>query len=157
MGKWKALCVGCDVCGEDLAASLLWLHLETQHGIYRSFVLSRDLVDEDRPPVSYSATNSIATVKSACLVTGCVGTTGTKYGIRRHFRFLHPQDLLDMQGEGRHPKCVRCGMQVNPTATGHQATKTCKAMHAARLQRKAVSDSAVAMDVKFYAYGEELE
>ena len=46
---------------------------------------------------------------------------------------------------------------MNPTATGHQATKTCKAMHAARLQRKAVSDSAVAMDAKFYAYGEELE
>ena len=62
-----------------------------------------------------------------------------------------------MHGEGRYPKCGRCGMQVNPTATGHQATKTCKAMHAARLQRKAVSDSAVAMDAKFYAYGEELE
>ena len=48
-------------------------------------------------------------------------------------------------------------MQVNPTATGHQTTKTCKAMHAGRLQRKAVADSAVAMDAKFYAYGEELE
>ena len=46
---------------------------------------------------------------------------------------------------------------MKPTATGHQATKTCKAMHAARLQRKAVSDSDVAMDAKFYAYGEELE
>ena len=73
------------------------------------------------------------------------------------FRFLHPQDLLDVQGEGRYPKCGRCGMQVNPTATGHQATKTCKAMHADRLQRKAVFDSAVALDAKFYAYGEELE
>ena len=40
---------------------------------------------------------------------------------------------------------------------GHQATKTCKAMHAARLQQKAVSDSVVAMDARFYAYGEELE
>ena len=48
-------------------------------------------------------------------------------------------------------------MQVKPTATFHQATKTCKAMHATRLQRKAVSDSAVAMDAKFYACGEELE
>ena len=48
-------------------------------------------------------------------------------------------------------------MQVNPMASGHQATKTCNAMHAARLQRKAVYDSAVALDAKFYAYGEELE
>ena len=48
-------------------------------------------------------------------------------------------------------------MQVNPAATGHQSTKTCKAMHAARLQQKAVSDSAVVMDAEFYTYGEELE
>ena len=48
-------------------------------------------------------------------------------------------------------------MQVNPAATGHQATKSCKVMHAARLQRKLVSDSAMAMDATFYAYGEELE
>ena len=32
-----------------------------------------------------------------------------------------------------------------------------QAMHAARLQRKAVSDSAVVMDAKGYEYGEELE
>ena len=72
----------------------------------------------------------------------------TKYGIRRNFSVLQPQDILDVRGEGRYPKCGRCGMQVNSTATGHQVTKTCKA---------AVSDSAVAMDAKFYAYGEELE
>ena len=35
--------------------------------------------------------------------------------------------------------------------------KKCKVMHAARLQPKAISNSAVAMDAKFYAYGEELE
>ena len=46
---------------------------------------------------------------------------------------------------------------MNPTATGHQTTKTCEAMHPVRLQQKAVSDSAVALDAKFYAYGEELE
>ena len=88
---------------------------------------------------------------------GYVGTVGTKYGIRRHFVFLHPYDLLDVFVEGRYPKCGCDGMQVNRTATGHQATKTCNVMHAARLQRKVVSDSAVAMDTKFYAYGEELE
>ena len=151
VGIWKALCVGCDVCSKDLAASSLWSHLETQHGTYRSFVLSRDLVDEDRPPISYHATNCIATDKFACPVPGCVGTAGTKYGIRRHFRFLHPQDLLNVQEEGQHPKCGRCGMQVNLTATGHQATKACKAMRAAKLQRKAVSNSAMALDAKLYA------
>ena len=48
-------------------------------------------------------------------------------------------------------------MQVNPAARGHQQTKLCKGMHAAKLQWKAVSESAAAMDAEFYAYGEELE
>ena len=121
--QYTHLLVGFDVCGEDLAASLLRSHLDTQHGMYRLFVLIRDLVDEYRPPVSYRATNSIATNKFACPVPGCVGTAGTKYGIRRHLRFLHPWDLLDIQGRRQYPKCGRCKMQVNPTATGHKATK----------------------------------
>ena len=120
-------------------------------------MLSRDLVDEDRPPVTYHGTRSITTGKFACPVPCCVGAAGTKYGMRRHFHFLHPQDLLAVPGEGCYPKCGRCGMQVNPTATGHQAMKTCKAMYAARLQRKAVFDSSVDMDTKFYRYGEELK
>ena len=48
-------------------------------------------------------------------------------------------------------------MQVNPTATGHQWRKACRAMHVVKLQQKAVSNSAAALDKKFYAYGEELE
>ena len=89
MGKWKILRVGCIVCGKGLAVPLLQSQLETQHGIYRSFVLSRDLVDEDRLPVTYQATSFIGTGKFACLVPGCVGKAGMKYGIRRHFRFLN--------------------------------------------------------------------
>ena len=119
VGKWKNLRVGCDVCGEDLAAPSLRSHLKTQHGVYRSFVLSRDLVDEDRPPVTYQAPHSIATGKFACPVPGCMGQASTKYGMRRHFRFLHPQDIVNVPGKGCYPKCGRCGMQVNSAATGH--------------------------------------
>ena len=90
MKKWKALRVGCDVCGEDLAAPSLQSHLETQHGIYRSFVMSQDLVDEDRPPVKYHAILFITTAKFACPVSGCVGAASTKYGMIQHFYFLHP-------------------------------------------------------------------
>ena len=78
VGKWKSLRVGCNVCGEDLAAPLLRSHLETQHGIYRLFVLSQDLVDEEYPPVTYHPTSSISTGKFACPVPGCMGTAGMK-------------------------------------------------------------------------------
>ena len=82
---------------------------------------------------------------------------GAKYGMRRHFEFLHPLDVVELPGKGSYPKCERCGMQVNPAAMGHQSSKTCKEMHAAKLQRKAVSDSAKALEAKFFAYGVELE
>ena len=61
-------------------ASSLQLHPETQHKIYRLFVLSQDLVDDDSPPVSYRATNSIATGKFACPVPGCVETVSISTG-----------------------------------------------------------------------------
>ena len=48
-------------------------------------------------------------------------------------------------------------MQVNPAAMRHQSSKTCKTMHAAKLQRKAVSDSPKTLEAKFFAYGVELE
>ena len=76
--------------------------------------------------------------------------------MRRHFRFVHLQDVVYVPGEGCYPKCGRCEMQVNLAATGQQDTKSCKIMHVAILQQKAVSDSAVAMDTQVYAYGEEL-
>ena len=74
--------------------------LENQHGIYRSFVLNRDLITEDYTPVCYTATLSMATATVACPVPGCAGMAATKYGLRQHFRFLHPHDLVDVPGEG---------------------------------------------------------
>ena len=95
-------------------------------------MLSQDLIDEDRPPVSYRSTFSIATGKYACPVPGCEGTVGAKYGMRRHFGFLHPLDLVELPGESSYPKCKRCRLQVSPAAMGHQSSKTCKVMHAAK-------------------------
>ena len=41
----KCLCVNCDIGSEKLQASSLQCHLETQHDVYRSFVLNRVLTD----------------------------------------------------------------------------------------------------------------
>ena len=105
---------------------MLQLHIETQHDVHSRFVLSRYLIDEDRPPVSYPLIFSIATGKYACPVPGCEGSADAKYGMCRHFGFLYPLDLVKLPGEGRYPKCEQCGKQVNPVAMGHQSSKTCK-------------------------------
>ena len=136
---------------------MLRSHLETQHDVHSSFVLSWDLMDEDRPPVSCRLTLSIATDKYACPVPGCEGTVGTKYGMRRHFRFLHPLDLVELPGEGSYPKCKQCGMQVNPASMWYQSSETFKEMYTDKMQQKAVSNSAKALDIKLFAHGVELE
>ena len=49
---------------------------------------------------------------------------------------------------------VAAGEPESHVSPGHEDVQ---GHHAAKLQRKAFSDSAVALDAKFYAYGEELE
>ena len=77
--------------------------------------------------------------------------------MRRGFGFPHLLDLVKLPREGIYLKCERCRVQVNPAAMRHQYSKTCKIIHTAKLQRKAVSDSAKALEAKFFAYSVELE
>ncbi len=46
--------VDCEFCGASLAAGSYRGHLETQHDVFRSFVLSRD-IEIERPAVVYRA------------------------------------------------------------------------------------------------------
>ncbi len=50
--------VECEVCGTSLATGSLRSHLETQHDIFWSFVLNRDIIIT-RPKVVYRATQSL--------------------------------------------------------------------------------------------------
>ena len=75
----------------------------------------------------------------------------------RHFGFLHLLDLDELPGKGSYPKCEQCRVLVNPAAMGQQSSKTYKEMHAAKLQPKAVSHSAKALEARFFAPGVELE
>ena len=138
---------------EDLAASLLRLHLKIQHDGHSTIVLSQDLNDEDRPPVSHLSIFSIATGKYAYPVPGCEGMVGAKYGMRQHFGFLHPLDLVELTDEGSYPKCEQCGIQVNPAAMVYWSSGMCKEMHKAKLQQKALSDSTKVPATKFFVYG----
>ena len=40
-GQWRPHCVECYICDKNLTATSLRSNLETQHGIFRSFVLNR--------------------------------------------------------------------------------------------------------------------
>ena len=156
--EWESRRVECDICGADLSAASLSSHLMTQHDVYRSKVIDKDLVVE-REPVVYTATTSGADGKLHCPVPGCVGEAYDRWNLRRHFCDRHPMDLVSTPGEGVYPQCESCGMQTNPTVlnAGHPATKLCREGTERKVQRDAAANSARALDVTFTAYDVELE
>jgi hypothetical protein len=147
--------VKCDICGANLAAASLNNHLETQHNVYRSRVISQDLPVEG-PPVVYQAHQSVFG-KYECPVPDCIGKVETRYNLCQHFQVRHTNDLVSIAGEGFFPQCERCGMQVNPTATRHRFTKVCQLGHERKLQREAAANSAAALRQEFTVYGDVLE
>jgi hypothetical protein len=121
--------IECEVCGISLVAVSLQSHLETQHNIYKSFVLNRDLVPE-QAAVVYRAMELPATGIYSCPVPQCGGHSGTRFNLRRHFLMKHPQDLVCIPIEGSLPlpQCARCGLQtpVNDLGRRHHRTELCQ-------------------------------
>jgi hypothetical protein len=152
--------VDCEVCGASLAAESLRSHLETQHDIFRLFVLNRDIVVA-QPPVVYRATKSPATSLYFCPVAQCGGQLGTRFNLCRHFLMQHPQDLVCIPIEGSQPlpKCEHCGLQtpVEDLNGGHHCTELCQRGWERKLQHAAAVRSQEALRRLFTAYGEELE
>ncbi len=148
------------MCGASLAAESLQSHLETQHDIFWSFVLNRDIVVA-RPPEVYHANKSPATGLYFCPMAQCGGRSGTRFNLRRHFLMRHPRDLVCFPIEGSQPlpKCKRCGLQT-PVADlngGHHRTELCQRGWERKRQHAAAVRSQEALQRSFMAYGEELE
>ena len=103
---WNRRRVECDTCHANLAACLLWQHLETQHGIYQANVVDAEYL-ESRPAVTYQAYLS-ADGKLWCPVPGCVGEAHSKRSFHCHFAERHPLDLVDLVSKGIYPCCTVC-------------------------------------------------
>jgi hypothetical protein len=152
--------IDCKVCGASLTAESLQSHMETQHDIFRSLVLNRDIVVA-RPPVVYHATKLPATGLYFCLVAQCSGRSGTRFNIRRHFLMQHPQDLVCILAEGSHPlpKCKPCELQtpVGNLNGGHHCTELCQWGWERKWQHVATVRSQEALKRLFMAYGKVLK
>ena len=152
--------VECHICKKMLKPASLQKHLEKQHSVYRSKIIDREFVEE-RESVEYTC--ETVGDKLCCPVEGCDYNCKTYHSMRRHFCYRHDPDMVRIPNETPSlcPKCDKCCMQVNckdERAWGrHWRTKTCKKGNDRRLQREAWRKSARAADVKFYAYGKELE
>ena len=149
--------VTCDVCKADLAAGSLRLHMERCHGVFRSFVLNRDILLEDRPPVTHHARRVARTGLYPCPVDGCpCPPLKTAPSLRRHFRNRHRPDLVTTGGEHPLPVCGSCAMQVPVPGLRHEQTQQCRHYTAQRRQHAAVVASIKATGKRFSAYSVEL-
>ncbi len=72
-----------NLCDASLAAGSLQSHLETQHDMYRLFVLNQELTVEREPRI-YRA-NADATGTYFCPVPACVGIACSEAVLRSHF------------------------------------------------------------------------
>ena len=151
----KRRVVQCDVCDKELQAVALDNHLATQHEVYRSKVIDRELLVE-REPRTYTAHQSV-NGSFICPVRNCAGTATTKWTLRWHFGLRHPLDLVSIVGEGSYPRCRRCRHQVSPMANGHEQTRNCREGYERRMQHDAAARAGRALDRGFTAYDEELE
>jgi hypothetical protein len=156
----KSCRVDCDVCGANLAAESLQSHLETQNGIFWSFVLNRDIAIA-RPSEVYHAIKAPDTGIYCCPVPMCPGKSSTRFNLRRHFFMQHPQDLVCIPAKGSQPlpQCKQCGLQtpVEDQNGGHHRTELCQRGWERRCQHAAAARSQRALNHVFTCNGDELD
>jgi hypothetical protein len=155
----KRLRVKCDICGERLQASSLQSHLETQHDVYRLFVLNQELTEVT--PTMFCTQLHTASSEYVRPVPGCVGTVNTGYNLRCHFVMHHPTHTVINLKESLLPlpRCHLCGMQtpVESLSKGHTQTELCQDLCTRKRQHAAARYSQLALEMQFTAYGKELE
>ena len=140
-----------------MLASSLGRHLSDVHDIYQSQVVSADLL-EDRPPATYTVTHRRGRQgKLACPFPRCEGLLNDGWNLRRHFRDVHPMDLVVVPSEGKYSRCHQCGMQINPFYPRHYTSKECSIGVERKQQREAAVTSALALRQQFSVHGDVLE
>jgi hypothetical protein len=155
-GKWNACNVECRQCGKELKASSLGRHLADVHNIYQQAVVAEALL-EVRPPVTYTVSVVLHARALLCLYLGCEGHLRDRWMMRRHFRDVHPIDLVNVPKEGKFDRCKRCGMQVHPMYPRHRYTKECQIGVEQKHQQETVVLPAPALRQQFSVCGNMLE
>jgi hypothetical protein len=154
--EWEARIVTCRECGKQMRHSSLGRHLANVHDIYQQAVVAADLLEE-RESNTYVADVSYSGKFFTCPFPGCLGVLNSGWMMRRHFRDVHPKDLVELQHEGFYPRCEWCRMQCNPSYPTHINTKECRAGTERRHQRDMAVRSALALCEQFYIHDQVLE
>jgi hypothetical protein len=150
-GEWNLRDVECYTCGKEMKASSLSRHLADVHDIYQQTVVAEELL-ELRPPIAELHVRGLP-----CPFPRCLGWLKDGWMMRRHFRDVHPLDLVRVPSKGCYSRCEWCAMQVNPFYPRHVQTKECQAGVERRKQREMAISSTLALRQQFTVHGDVLE
>jgi len=153
--EWNNRIIKCRQCDASIRASSLRRHLADQHEIYQCISVPEEYLGT-REDTLFQA-HPRYDGKLACPIPGCLGVMKDGWMMRRHFRDLHPMDMVVVPKEGFFPRCERCGMQVNPAYPRHARTKECQVGTDRRIQRESAITSALALRREFTVHGDALE
>ena len=99
----------------------------------------------------------IENLVSDCPHKNCTYSTNNVYGMRKHFRARHPDDIIIIKKEGLLPQCVECGLfQMNVNSQKHLESEDCKRFTEIKKYRCIDPHHEAATNVKFNINGEEI-
>jgi hypothetical protein len=148
--------VECQQCGKELKASSLSHHLADVHDIYQQAVVAKALM-EVCPPVTYTVSTALHARALSCPYPGCEGHLRDGWMMQRHFRDVHPMDLVKVPKEGKFDCCKRCRMQVHPMYSRLRYTKECQIGVERKHQQEMAISSALALCQQVLVCGNVLE
>jgi len=122
--EWNARDIECFKCGKTMKASSLRRHLVDMHNVYQQTVVAEEML-VNRPAKTY-VVSDWSPAGLSCPFPKCGGLLSSGWTMRRHFRDVHPIDLVKVPEEGKFHRCTRCRMQVNPRYPRHWFTKECQ-------------------------------
>jgi len=108
VSEWNARDVECLKCGKTVKATSLRRHLADMHNVYQQTVVVEEMLI-CRPAETYVVSES-SPAGLSCPFYECGGFLKSDWMMRRHFRDVHPKDLVKVLKEGKFCRCARCGM-----------------------------------------------
>jgi hypothetical protein len=97
--EWNARDVECLKCGKTVKATSLRRHLADMHNVYQQTVVAEEMLI-CRPAETYVVSET-SPAGLSCPFPGCGGFLKGGWMMRRHFRDVHPKDLVKVPKEGK--------------------------------------------------------
>ena len=127
-------------CGKVMQKRSIARHIRNQHpGVPPPRLELEDILSPVRPVRQVYNVERLqgGQGKYGCPVIDCGYECGTSTQLRRHFMYRHPDDHLQVTGEGIYVKCPACSKMVKePISARHLQSKLCRAGAARNMAKR---------------------